>query len=102
MEKGPIFATRFSKNGKYLLTASLDGTICVWDIPNKTLYEQHACHEGKDHSALVASKPKLIHVCVDPCLDAEWISDEIFASCGADGQIKIMKLGTPKPIRTLT
>ncbi|KAI0094185.1 WD40-repeat-containing domain protein [Irpex rosettiformis] len=82
-KKGPIFATRFSKNGQYLLTASLDGTVCVWDVPNKTLYEQHACHE-------------------EPCLDAEWITDEIFASCGADGKIQVMQLGSPKPIKAFT
>ena len=41
-------------------------------------------------------------VYIEPCLDAEWISDEIFASCGADGQIQVIKLGSPKPLKTLT
>lgn len=56
----------------------------------------------KVRNTVLVSNIILILVCVDPCLDAEWISDEIFASCGADGLIKIMKLGSPKPIRTLT
>lgn len=81
--KGPVFATRFSQSGKYLLSASLDGTACVWDIPNKTLHAQYKCHE-------------------EPCLDVEWISEDIFASCGADGKIQIMRLGTATPIKTLT
>lgn len=46
VEKGPIFATRFSTSGKYLLTASLDGTVCQWDVPNKSLEAQYNCHEG--------------------------------------------------------
>jgi transducin (beta)-like 1 len=46
VEKGPIFATRFSKSGRWLLTASLDGTACVWDIKDKKLFKQYRCHQG--------------------------------------------------------
>lgn len=44
--KGPIFATRFSKNGSWLLTASLDGTTCLWDVKEKRLHKQYRCHKG--------------------------------------------------------
>lgn len=47
LEKGPIFATRFSPSGQYLLTASIDGTVCAWDIPKKALHKQYYCHERK-------------------------------------------------------
>ena len=45
-EKGPIFATRFSKSGRWLLTASLDGTACLWDVGEKRLHMQYWCHMG--------------------------------------------------------
>lgn len=47
LEKGPIFATRFSPSGQYLLTASIDGTVCAWNIPKKALHKQYYCHERK-------------------------------------------------------
>ena len=46
LEKGPVFATRFSKSGQYLLTASLDGTVCVWDVRKKILFGQYGCHKS--------------------------------------------------------
>jgi WD40 repeat protein len=30
-----------------LLTASLDGTACVWDVTNKKLHRQYRSHKGK-------------------------------------------------------
>jgi transducin (beta)-like 1 len=47
VEKGPIFATRFSKSGKWLLTSSLDGTACVWDVDQKKIHRQFRCHLGE-------------------------------------------------------
>ncbi|KAH9937343.1 WD40 repeat-like protein [Fomitopsis serialis] len=79
--EGPIFATRFSKSGRWLLTASLDGTVCVWDIHEKKLHKQFQCHK-------------------DCCLDVDWLTDDIFASCGADGKIQIMSLAHARPPKT--
>jgi WD40 repeat protein len=45
-EKGPIFATRFSKSGRWLLTAGMDGTVCVWNVKDKKLQMQYPCHTG--------------------------------------------------------
>lgn len=45
-EKGPIFSARFSSSGKWLLSCSLDGTACVWDVKGKKLQMQFRCHEG--------------------------------------------------------
>ncbi|KDQ63157.1 hypothetical protein JAAARDRAFT_120290 [Jaapia argillacea MUCL 33604] len=81
--KGPIFATRFSKSGRWLLTASLDGTTCVWDIVQKKLHRQYRCH-------------------LDCCLDIDWLDETTFASCGADKLIHVLTLTDPKPIRTFT
>jgi transducin (beta)-like 1 len=47
--KGPIFATKFSKNSRWLLTASLDGTVCLWSVWEKKLHMQYKCHTGKQH-----------------------------------------------------
>jgi transducin (beta)-like 1 len=45
-QQGPIFATRFSRDCKWLVTASLDGTACVWDVPGKRLEMLYKCHLG--------------------------------------------------------
>lgn len=82
-KKGPVFATRFSPTGQYLLTASIDGSVCVWDIPKKALYKQYHTHEN----------------C---CLDVEWLTDDIFVSCGVDLLIHVMKLGVDNPLETLS
>ncbi|OCH96413.1 WD40 repeat-like protein [Obba rivulosa] len=81
-QKGPIFAARFSKSGRWLLTASLDGTACVWDMTTKGLRGQYRCHQ-------------------ECCLDVDWLTEEYFASCGADGRIQIMNLDMPSPVKTL-
>jgi WD40 repeat protein len=45
--KGPIFAARFSKDSKWLATASLDGTACLWDVNAKELSIQYRAHTGE-------------------------------------------------------
>ena len=44
--QGPIFATRFSRDGKWLATASLDNTVCLWDVEKKERRMQYK-HRGK-------------------------------------------------------
>jgi len=44
--QGPIFATRFSRDGKWLATASLDNTVCLWDVEKKQRRMQYK-HRGK-------------------------------------------------------
>ncbi|KAJ6541800.1 WD40 repeat-like protein [Mycena capillaripes] len=80
--RGPIFAVRFSKNGKWLLTASLDSTACLWDVEAKELKTQYQAH-------------------IDCCLDIDWLSDTMFASCSADQLIYIMDIGKDKPVKAL-
>ena len=55
----------------------------------------------KVSNRLFGSNPHLILSGAEPCLDVEWISEEVFASCGADGKIQIMRLGNATPLRTL-
>ncbi|KAJ7110376.1 WD40 repeat-like protein [Mycena crocata] len=81
--EGPIFAVRFSKNGKWLLTASLDCTACLWDVTTKELHTQYRAH-------------------TDCCLDVDWLSDTLFGSCSADQLIHIMEIGKPQPVKTLS
>ncbi|KAJ7292731.1 WD40 repeat-like protein [Mycena rebaudengoi] len=81
--QGPIFAVRFSKDGRWLLTASLDSTVCLWDIPQKELHMQYRTH-------------------TDCCLDVDWLTDTMFGSCSADQLIHIMQVGKTEPIRTLS
>ncbi|KAJ7511338.1 WD40-repeat-containing domain protein [Mycena galericulata] len=80
--QGPIFAVRFSKDGKWLLTASLDGSTCLWDVARKDLVRQYRAH-------------------TDCCLDVDWLSDMLFSSCSADQLIHIMQIDKADPIKTL-
>ncbi|KAF8335143.1 WD40-repeat-containing domain protein [Amanita rubescens] len=80
---GPIFATRFSKSGHWLLTASLDGTTCLWNVSEKRLQRQYHCH-------------------TDGCLNVAWLDDWTFASCGADSQIYIIQVDGGESIKTLS
>ncbi|KAF8899132.1 WD40-repeat-containing domain protein [Infundibulicybe gibba] len=80
--QGPIFSTRFSRSGRWLLTASIDGTTCLWDVKEKRLHKQYRCH-------------------TDCCLDVDWLDETIFASCGADQVIHILSVGEDYPIKTL-
>ncbi|KAJ3489592.1 hypothetical protein NLI96_g2007 [Meripilus lineatus] len=36
------------------------------------------------------------------CLDVDWLNEEVFASCGADGKIHIMNINSDTPTKTLT
>lgn len=46
VEKGPIFAARFSPGGRWLVTASLDGSVCVWDVQGKRLHRHYMVHQS--------------------------------------------------------
>lgn len=97
-EKGPIFATRFSKSGRWLLSASLDGTACVWDVAEKKLFMQFRCHAGENH--ITDGDVKVEKRNLECCLDVDWLDDNTFASCGTDKLVHIMQIGNPNPLRT--
>ncbi|KAG5716340.1 F-box-like/WD repeat-containing protein TBL1XR1 [Termitomyces sp. T112] len=80
--RGPVFTTRFSKSGNWLLTASLDGTACLWDVKEKCLRKQYRCH-------------------TDCCLDVDWLDEDTFATCGADRLIHILRVNESAPFKTL-
>ncbi|KAJ6516812.1 WD40 repeat-like protein [Mycena vitilis] len=79
--QGPIFAVRFSKDGKWLITASLDGSVCLWDVNRKEMSLQYQAHAGG-------------------CLDIDWISDTLFSSCSVDQLIHVMRIGEAEPVKT--
>ncbi|OJT15949.1 F-box-like/WD repeat-containing protein TBL1XR1 [Trametes pubescens] len=79
---GPIFAARFSPGGRWLASASLDGSACIWDVQGKRLHRQFSVHDK----------------C---CLDVDWLSESEFATSGSDGLVQIMNIDNPKPLRTL-
>ncbi|KZT41403.1 WD40 repeat-like protein [Sistotremastrum suecicum HHB10207 ss-3] len=79
--RGPLFALKFSRTGKLLLSASLDGTACVWDVESKSIYKKFQVHKG----------------C---CLDVDWLDDDTFASCSADKLIHLISLDSTEPFKT--
>ncbi|KAF8921889.1 WD40-repeat-containing domain protein [Mucidula mucida] len=81
--EGPIFTTRFSPNGKYLLSASLDGSTCLYDVAKKALKRRFKSHK-------------------DCVLDIIWLNNTTFASAGADSLIYIQDIETAAPIKTLS
>ncbi|KAI0295001.1 WD40-repeat-containing domain protein [Russula brevipes] len=82
LHKGPIFATRFSRDGRWLATASLDNTVCLWDVEKKQRRMQYK-HRGI-------------------CLDLDWLDDELFASCSADKVIHVLSVDRAEPVAVLT
>ncbi|KAF7356301.1 F-box-like/WD repeat-containing protein TBL1Y [Mycena venus] len=89
--QGPIFTVKFSRNGQWLLTASLDGTACLWDVEAKELNIQYRAHTERCAFSTT-----------DCCLNVVWISDILFASCSADQSIHIMQVGKIEPVQTLS
>ncbi|KAI0066419.1 WD40 repeat-like protein [Artomyces pyxidatus] len=73
----PIFTTRFSKSGQWLLTASLDYSTCLWDIRTKTL---HMHIRGQDS-----------------VLDVDWLNDDTYVSCGSDRYIHAFNVNRDSP-----
>ena len=101
VEKGPIFAARFSKNGAWLLTASLDGTTCLWDVKDKRLHKQYRCHKGDSVIILFHNVIRDTNLPPDCCLDVVWINENTFASAGADTRILVLRVDEDEPIKTL-
>lgn len=99
--KGPIFAVKFSKTGRWLLTASLDGLACVWDVQRKNLKQLFKAH-GEIYVISIICFPEFILCFPECCLDVDWLTDDTFATCGADKMINIMTLGRNDPIKTFT
>jgi len=79
--KGPIFALKWNKNGKYILSAGVDRTTIIWDASNGKCKQQFAFHSA-------------------PALDVDWKSEESFASCSTDMQIHVCQLGSNQPIKS--
>ncbi|KAF1325888.1 Wd domain-containing protein, partial [Globisporangium splendens] len=80
---GPVFATRWSKSGKFLLSASFDKTVAVWDATTEAKRQQIKLHE-------------------DPILDASWKDDSTFATCSSDMKICISRVGETQADLVLT
>jgi len=80
---GPIFALKWNKNGKYILSAGVDRTTIIWDAANAEIKQQFPFHEA-------------------PALDVDWKDDTIFASCSTDKKIHVCQMGRSSPVITFT
>lgn len=80
---GPIFALKWNRNGKYILSAGVDKTTIIWDAANAEIKQQFNFHEA-------------------PALDVDWKSDDTFASCSTDKIIHVCQIGRQSPIKTFS
>lgn len=79
---GPVFATRWSKSSKFLLSASFDKTVSIWDAATEDKRQQLKLHD-------------------EPILDASWKDDSTFATCSADKRICITRIDEAEPFVVL-
>ena len=77
---GPIFALKWNRNGKYILSAGVDKTTIIWDAANAEIKQQFNFHEA-------------------PALDVDWKNDDTFASCSTDKIIHVCQIGRSSPIK---
>ncbi|KAJ1841856.1 hypothetical protein H4S02_004465 [Coemansia sp. RSA 2611] len=78
----PVIAVRWNRKGSSLLSAHLDGSVALWDVHTGQLrHELLRAHAG----------------CV---LDADWLDNSTFATCGNDRTVRIWRDG--EPIKTLS
>jgi transducin (beta)-like 1 len=80
---GPIFALKWNRNGKYILSAGVDKTTIIWDAANAEIKQQFNFHEA-------------------PALDVDWKNDDTFASCSTDKIIHVCQIGRSSPIKTFS
>ena len=81
--RGKIADLDFSKDGKFLLTASWDGTIGIWDTSKRKKIMLLKGHKGPVYSAKYSEDNKFIY------------------SSGADGEIKLWKAEDGEYVRPL-
>ncbi|VDC06227.1 unnamed protein product [Peniophora sp. CBMAI 1063] len=76
--EAPIFAARFSPLGKWLVTASLDNRVCVWDVERRRLHR--------------------VPLFRGPCLDIAWYSENIYVVGGNDKRVSVMDVNGNGPL----
>lgn len=79
--EGPIFSLKWNRLGDHLVTSSVDKCAIVWEPRTGQILQIFKFH-------------------VLPCLDVDWKSDTVFASCSTDMVIYVCKIGSAVPIMT--
>ena len=80
---GPVFSLKWSRTSTRIVSCSLDKTTIVWDVASGLKVQVFACH-------------------AEPCLDVDWASDSVFASCSQDRAIHICEVGKALPLQSFT
>ncbi|XP_023330153.1 F-box-like/WD repeat-containing protein TBL1XR1-A [Eurytemora carolleeae] len=81
--KGPIFALKWNKNGKYILSAGVDRTTIIWDASTGSCRQQFAFH----------SAPKSFQGHTNEVNAIKWDPQGKFlASCSDDMSLKIWSM----------
>lgn len=80
---GPVFALKWNNKGNYLATGGVDKTAVIWDVSSGEVRQCFSHHKA-------------------PTLDVDWQNNTHFASCSADTDIHVYRLGVDKPIKTFS
>ncbi|OBZ68595.1 F-box-like/WD repeat-containing protein TBL1XR1 [Grifola frondosa] len=102
-EQGDLTSLDWNRDGSLLAIGSYDATLRVCNASGQ-MYFSHTQHEKGPIFATRFSKAlhKQYHCHKDCCLDVDWLTETMFASCGADGKIQIINLENSQPLKTLT
>jgi len=79
--KGPVFCLRWNRDGSRLLTGSYDKTAVLWDGATGNAMQMLQHHSG-------------------PVLDADFRTDDKFATCSSDRTVLVYSLGRSAPDAT--
>lgn len=73
---GPVFALRWSRDGRFLLTGGNDHKTIIWDPQTGNVVKTYFLHSA-------------------PILDVDWGEGDMFATASADRVIHVCKVGVP-------
>ncbi|KAI0029534.1 WD40-repeat-containing domain protein [Vararia minispora EC-137] len=94
--QSPIFGARWSPDGRWLVTASLDQQSCLWDMKDRRIVCKTFFQREWPLLCLAFVEPTLS--CVGCCLDCAWINNELYVVCGGDYKVTIMSVNSPIPV----
>lgn len=73
--QGPVFSVKWNKSGTLLLTAGHDTRAIIWNAVSGAVVKSLKTHTS-------------------PVTDADWMDDDVFATCSSDKSVVVSKVST--------